>query len=196
VLVVGSGTSGVAVALELSQTHEVTIAGRPTARIPDRLLRYAGAPYWAFINSVLTIRTPIGRKVAAQFHDRGAPLLGAGVEDLDRAGVARHPRLVKVVDGKPILEDGATPAVTSVIWATGYRPEFAWIDDLAATEKGWPATRRGVVPERPGLFFVGMPFQFGLTSGLLGGVGRDAAYVASAVASQHVNAARRDRNPS
>ncbi|HBH58038.1 MAG TPA: portal protein, partial [Arthrobacter bacterium] len=34
-----------------------------------------------------------------------------------------------------------------------------------------------VVPEIPGLYFVGMPFQYALTSGLVGGVGRDAEYV-------------------
>ena len=184
VLVVGAGTSGVAVALELAQSHEVTIAGRPTAQIPNRVLRYLGGPYWAFINSVLTTSTPIGRKVAGKFHDRGAPLLGAGVDDLDRAGVARRPRLAQVVDGAPVLEDGSAPAVTTIVWATGYRPEFTWIDDLVVTDKGWPATRRGVVANGSGLYFVGMPFQYGLTSGLLGGVGRDAAHVVAHLVSR------------
>ncbi len=45
------------------------------------------------------------------------------------------------------------------------------------TEGGWPVTRRGVVPELPGLYFAGMPFQYALTSGLIGGVNRDAAFV-------------------
>ena len=43
---------------------------------------------------------------------------------------------------------------------------------------------RGVVASMPGLYFVGMPFQFGLTSQLLGGVGRDAGYVAEWIAEE------------
>ncbi|CAN7492431.1 hypothetical protein [Arthrobacter sp. LjRoot14] len=49
------------------------------------------------------------------------------------------------------------------------------------TDWGWPITRRGVVQELPGLYFVGMPFQYSLTSGLVGGVGRDAAYVVDGI---------------
>ncbi|MEV8144692.1 hypothetical protein [Specibacter sp. NPDC078709] len=48
--------------------------------------------------------------------------------------------------------------------------------------RGWPVTVRGEVPEVPGLFIVGLPFQFGLTSTLLGGVGRDAAHIAGRIA--------------
>ena len=67
--------------------------------------------------------------------------------------------------------------VRTVIWATGFRPDFGWIDGLPVDDDGWPATSRGVVPELPGLYFVGMPFQYALTSGIVGGVGRDAEYV-------------------
>jgi putative flavoprotein involved in K+ transport len=44
-------------------------------------------------------------------------------------------------------------------------------------ETGWPLSDRGVSPVSKGLYFIGMPFQYGLTSGLVGGVGRDAAYI-------------------
>jgi putative flavoprotein involved in K+ transport len=40
-------------------------------------------------------------------------------------------------------------------------------------ETGWPKTKRGISLSHKGLYFNGMPFQFGLTSGLVGGVGRD-----------------------
>ncbi|HJV98706.1 MAG TPA: portal protein, partial [Arthrobacter sp.] len=62
-------------------------------------------------------------------------------------------------------------------WATGFLPDFGWIEGLPTDDDGWPATSRGVVPELPGLYFVGMPFQYALTSGIVGGVGRDAEYV-------------------
>ena len=70
----------------------------------------------------------------------------------------------------------------TVIWATGYRPDLDWIDGLELATSGWPDTQRGAVPAMPGLYFVGMPFQYALTSGLIGGVDRDAAYVAAQIA--------------
>jgi putative flavoprotein involved in K+ transport len=182
VLVVGAGTSGAEIARELAATHRTFIAGRPTPHIPDPVLRYAGAAYWRVVHSVLTIDTPPGRKVAANFHKRGAPLIRISPKDLDRAGVVRLPRLTGTRDGHPAFDgDPAASAqalgVRTVIWATGYRPSLDWIEGLPVTEWGSPANRRGVVPELPGLYFVGMPFQYALTSGLIGGVGRDAAFV-------------------
>ena len=181
VLVVGAGTSGMQLAIELADTHPVTIAGRPTAHVPDVVLRRAPAAYWAFANSVLTRSTPIGRKVAGVFHDRGAPLIGISVRDLDRAGVRRVGRIAAVASGRPVSEGGEPIETETVLWATGYRPDFSWIDGIAVDGHGWPITRRGVVEGMPGLYFLGLPFQYALTSGLIGGVGRDAAYLAAAM---------------
>ncbi|MDQ0755344.1 NAD(P)/FAD-dependent oxidoreductase [Arthrobacter sp. B3I4] len=177
VLVVGAGTSGSEIALELSATHRVLLSGRPTPHIPDLLLRYAGGVYWSFLHSVLTLRTPVGRKVASEFHKRGAPLIRISPKDLDAAGVVRVPRLSGTTGGRPMVDGGGPASVRTVIWATGYRPDLDWIEGLELTPWGWPETKRGVVPRIPGLYFVGMPFQYALTSGLIGGVGRDAAYV-------------------
>ena len=184
VLVVGAGTSGAEIALELAASHRVLISGRPTPRIPDPLLRYAGGLYWHFIHSVLTTHTPIGRKVAANFHKRGAPLIRISAKDLQRAGVVRMPRMTGTVDGLPAYDGGTSAGVRTVIWATGYRPELGWIDGLELPPSGWPTTQRGVVAGMPGLYFVGMPFQYALTSGLVGGVGRDAAYVVEQLVKQ------------
>ena len=70
-----------------------------------------------------------------------------------------------------------------MIWTTGYRPGLDWIAGLPLDEHGLPVTPRGAVESMPGLFFVGMPFQYALTSALLGGVGKDAEYVVGRVGS-------------
>ncbi|WP_198011515.1 flavin-containing monooxygenase [Arthrobacter sp. FB24] len=181
VLVVGAGTSGAEIALELAATHRTFIAGRPTPHVPDPVLRWADPLYWRFIHLVLTTANPLGRKVSANFHRRGAPLIRISVKDLDRAGVVRLPRFSAAVGGQPAFDDGTSRNVRTVIWATGYKPALDWIEGLPVTDWGWPKTRRGVVPELPGLYFVGMPFQYSLTSGLIGGVGRDAAYVVDGI---------------
>lgn len=182
VLVVGYGTSGAEIAAELAAGRRVLIAGRPTPHVPDAVLRHAGEAYWRLIHSAFTVDNPLGRKVAANFHKRGSPLIRISTKDLERAGVERRPRLAGTSAGRPVFDDGTSVAVRTVVWATGYRPSLGWIDGLALGASGWPVTARGAVPEIPGLYFLGMPFQFALTSGLVGGVGRDAAYVVGQLA--------------
>ncbi|WP_449372610.1 hypothetical protein [Arthrobacter psychrolactophilus] len=87
-------------------------------------------------------------------------------------------------EGKPLLDDGRTLSASSIVWATGFQANFGWIQELPVSQDGWPLTRRGAVEQQPGLFFVGMPFQYGLTSGLVGGVGRDAEHVAGLIAAR------------
>jgi putative flavoprotein involved in K+ transport len=64
--------------------------------------------------------------------------------------------------------------VANVVWCTGYRHDFGWIDLPVFDDDGRPRHDRGVVPDQPGLFFVGLFFQTSITSALLGGVGSDA----------------------
>ncbi|EAR26257.1 potassium transporter (Trk family) protein [marine actinobacterium PHSC20C1] len=182
VLVVGAGTSGAEIALEVAASRPTYLAGRPTAHIPDAIFTLAGGAYWAFVNGVLTLKTPMGRKVASKFHTRGSPLIRISMKQVEAAGVIRLPRLTGVEHGLPVADGATVPPPKTVVWATGYRPDLQWIPDLPRDEFGLPATRRGVVKDIPGLYFVGMPFQFALTSALIGGVGRDADYIARRIA--------------
>ncbi|AIY00708.1 hypothetical protein ART_1109 [Arthrobacter sp. PAMC 25486] len=193
VLVVGAGTSGMEIAIELAQDHEVWLAGRAPFHIPDAVLEHAGGAYWQFINRVLTRRTPLGRKIARDFTAQGGPLISVSIADAERAGVRCLPRLEDLDDGgRPVFADRPALDIATVMWATGYKPDYGWIDGQPGGElpgvglpvdgRGWPVTQRGEVPEIPGLYFVGLPFQYGLTSTLLGGVGRDAAHVAARIA--------------
>jgi putative flavoprotein involved in K+ transport len=178
VLVVGAATSGIEIALELSRTRKTYISGTSPFHIPDNLLKYGGELYWWFINNILTIKTPAGKKVKEKILHGGSPLIRISRRDLDNAGVKSLPRVKGTNDGYPLFEDNSTLKVKTIIWATGYRPDFSWIDGRVTGETGWPLTTRGISLLKNGLYFVGMPFQFGLTSGLVGGVGRDAGFVA------------------
>ena len=70
--------------------------------------------------------------------------------------------------------------ITSVIWATGYKFDFSMVKLPAFDEDGYPVQKRGVT-EFPGLYFIGLQFLHTMKSGLLVGVGDDAAYVASSI---------------
>jgi putative flavoprotein involved in K+ transport len=133
----------------------------------------------------MTIDTPIGRKLCAHARSHGIPLARVKPPDLLAAGVERvSARTVGVRDGRPLLDDGRVLDATNVIWCTGFRPDFSWIQLPVFGPDGYPRHRRGVVAAAPGLYFVGLICLRAVASALVGGVGRDAAYVADQIASR------------
>jgi putative flavoprotein involved in K+ transport len=191
VLVVGAGNSGAEIAFEVSRKHSTYLSGKPSGQIPVRHGPTAARFFFPIVrfvgHHVLTLRTPIGRKVQPKFISHGAPLIRVKLKDLAAAGVEQVPRTVGVQDGRPLLKDGRVLDVSNVIWCTGFREEFPWIDLPVLGEDGLPLHERGVVVGEPGLYFVGLPFQYAVSSDVLPGVGRDAEYIAKHLASREPN---------
>jgi putative flavoprotein involved in K+ transport len=179
VLIVGAGNSGAEIAMELAGRHSTWLAGRDTGHIP---LKLKGRLFWWLFGNILTVKTPLGRKLKQRALKQGGPLIRLTTKDLDTAGVQRVSRVARVQDGKPVLEDGRGLDVANVIWCTGFVPDFSWIDLPILGSDGYPLHDRGIVETEPGLFFIGLPFQYGFTSSLIGGVGRDATYIAERIA--------------
>jgi putative flavoprotein involved in K+ transport len=191
VLVVGAGNSGAEIAFEVSRAHPTFLSGKPSGEIPVRhgpaMARFV-FPVIRFVgHHVLTLRTPIGRKVQPRFISHSAPLIRVKLKDLAAAGVEQVPRTVGVESGRPALEDGGVLEVSNVIWCTGFREEFPWVDLPIFGEDGRPLHERGVVVGEPGLYFVGLLFQYAVSSDVLPGVGRDAEYIAKHIASREPN---------
>jgi putative flavoprotein involved in K+ transport len=193
VLLVGVGNSGAEIAFELSRTHRTWLAGKESGQIPVRhgtIRARLGFQVFRFIgHHVLTLGTPIGRRALPKLVTKAAPLIRVRKKDLARAGVARVPRVAGVRDGLPLLEDGRLLEVENVIWCTGFRQDFPWIDLPIFRGDGRPVHDRGVAPSEPGLYFVGLVGQYSFSSDVIPGAGRDAGYVADAIASR----APRDR---
>jgi putative flavoprotein involved in K+ transport len=139
---------------------------------------------------VLTVQTPIGRKVRPKALTATAPLERVRPKELAAAGVERVPRTVGSQDGFPVLEDGRVMDVATVIWCTGFRPDFAWIDLPVLGQDGAPANHRGVVGSQPGLYLIGLWVLSRFTSSLLGGVGSDAEHIAGQIASHRPDGQR------
>ena len=72
--------------------------------------------------------------------------------------------------------DGEEVNVGIVIWATGFRYDHSWIKVPVFDENGRVVHQRGVT-EAPGLYFLGLTWQYTRGSALLGWVGGDAKYV-------------------
>jgi putative flavoprotein involved in K+ transport len=186
VLVVGAGNSGAEIAYELTRTRETLLAGNEVGEIPVRhgsLRARFFLPIFRFLgHRVLTVRTPIGRKVGPKLAFGATPLIRVKSKDLTAAGVERVSRVAGVRDGRPVLEDGRLLDVTNVVWCTGFRQEFSWIDLPVFAENGQPVHDRGVARDEPGLYFVGLLFLYSVTSDVLPGVGRDARRIAKQIA--------------
>lgn len=189
VLVVGASNSGAEIAYLVAPEHETWLAGRDVGQVPfDKSGRMAGSMdrvLWFVVNRVMTVDNPLGRRAQPSARDRATPLERVRRHDLEAAGVKRtFSRVVDAHDGLPQLADGETLDVRTVIWATGFRHDYPWIDlsRPAIGPDGWPVHDRGVSTRVPGLYFVGLPYQTSLASPLLGGVGRDARLIAQRVA--------------
>jgi len=189
VLVVGAGNSGAEIALEVSRSHRTWLSGRHPGNEPTRagskVDRLVTPVIWFVFSHVLTVNTPLGRRVATQVRSHGLPLARVRPADLLAAGVERiHPSTVGARDGQPLLADGRVLDVTNVNWCTGFQPKYGWIALPIFGDDGTPIHERGVVATQPGLYFVGLFFQSAATSSLVGGVGRDAAYIADRIAAR------------
>jgi putative flavoprotein involved in K+ transport len=193
VLVVGVGNSGAEIAVEIVDVHPTWLAGKESGHVPFRIER---AParlvflplMFRFIgHHVLTVRTPIGRRMRPKLLSHGAPLVRVKPKDIAAVGIERVPRVVGVLGGLPLLEDGRVIDAANVIWCTGFRPNFSWIDLPVFGEEDEPIEpihRRGIVPGEPGLYFVGLFFLYAMSSGFLPGVERDAAHIVKQIASR------------
>jgi len=192
VLLVGAGNSGADIAMELVRDREVWLSGPDVGHIPFRIEKpfgqRIGVPFVLrlMFHRVLTVATPMGRKMRAKKLHAGVPLVRVKPKDLVRAGVVRVARTVGTKDGRPVLEDGRVLDVPNVIWCTGFHAGFDWID-LPVHGEHEPLHESGVVPTQPGLFFVGLGFLHAVSSSMIHGVGRDAARIAGLVAERGVD---------
>jgi putative flavoprotein involved in K+ transport len=190
VLVVGASHSGADLALEAATAgHETWLAGPGRGEAPitleGRSGRVAIPLAWFAANHLLTTGNPLGRRMQPEIRSHGAPLLRTKSKHLEAAGVHRTTDRVRGVrDGLPELDDGTVLDVRNVLWCTGFRHDFGFIDLPVVGDDGWPLDDGGVVPSAPGLYFVGLLFQRGFYSMLIGGAGRDAEFIARHIASR------------
>ena len=185
VLVVGAAHSGSDIAWEVATAGQATIlSGRPTGEIPVPIGSWRfrlALPLLRFVATrILTVRTPVGRKVRPLMRAHGGPLIRFKSADLAAAGVEWvQARTVGVEVGLPVLDGGRVLEVANVIWCTGFKTDWSWIDvPLEWEEDGYPKQYRGVVDSAPGLYFLGLKFLDSFSSSLVIGAGRDSAYVA------------------
>lgn len=117
------------------------------------------------------------RRADAFFGERFKPLFDRYIE---AAGIGAPPDDAIPFDFEPpLLEELhlAQVGISSVLWTTGYRLDYGWIDLPIFDEFGYPSQRRGVT-EVPGLYFVGLLWQLNQMSATLPGAALESQHLA------------------
>lgn len=185
VMVVGAGSSGGQIAVDLAQTHEVYLAGRDPGNSPRRFLGL-DIYWWLYATGLGHLRRDswLGRKMARSLDSssHGGGRVALSAQTILDAGVKWVSRIAGARNGLPVLDGGQALDVQTIIWATGYRPDYHWIEGMPVNRAGYPIHTRGVVEGEPGLYVIGLVFQYRMNSHMVGGVGRDAEYLGKIIA--------------
>ncbi len=180
VLIVGAGNSGAQIAVELSQTHRVSISVRkPLKFLPSTIL---GKSIFWWMGILRLFETPADSMLGKKLQQREESIIGTRLKSLIKhKRVLMRPEITHLSNREAVFIDGSKEHVDAIVWATGYRHDFSWIHiDGALDANGYPLHDEGKSPIR-GLYFMGLSWQFARDSALLHGVGRDAQRISTTI---------------
>ena len=186
VLVVGGGNSGFQIAEELAATRKVDLAlGQ---RVPSLRQRLLGKDLFWWLSGIgfmkISTDSRLGRKLAKR-----DVLIGSSARELRRSGVTLRKRLARAEGRRALFDDGSEQDIDAIVWATGYRSDFSWIDIPGIKDPSCHIVQRRGVTDASGLFFLGLTWQHTRGSALIGFVKDDAAFIAGRIVSNLENRA-------
>ena len=97
-------------------------------------------------------------------------------------GPGWRPEPTRVPDPPPLEIDFRSGQIRTIVWATGYRPDYSWLQFPVLDRKGRIRHDGGVVTAVPGLYVIGTPFLRRRKSSLIDGSGPDSEFLAGHLA--------------
>ena len=183
VLVVGTGASGTQIAAEISQQHKVYLSGPNTPNMPRK--RFGKDIYWwLYTTGIMHVKAKswLGKRLFKEGIGADALIGKSLAEIVAENKLLRRGMLIDFEAGKPFFENSETAEdVRNIVWATGFKNDYSWIKLPVLDKQGRPKQTRGKAEEENGLYFVGMKFMYRADSSNMGGVGRDALWIATKI---------------
>lgn len=179
VAVIGTGDSGRQIAEEVAESGRRVVLSRGAWRLwlPQRVL---GRDIFYWLDKMKALDVPAQARTVRWIR-RHEPVVAPTFRSLRRKGIRVVGRAVGV-DGATIrFEGGKQEHPTAVVWCTGFRSEFSWVDLPVFDDAGDPAQEAGMTA-LPGLYFLGLAWQRIAGSALIGWVGKDAEILAEEIA--------------
>jgi putative flavoprotein involved in K+ transport len=170
-------------ALRLRANHYVT--GRDGGHDIDlRVFAREGMRLYGRLTSISGARAGFAPDLAANLDSADA--VSDGIKDsidafIAARGIAAPAESRRAPAWRPADDphelDLEAGGITAVVWATGFRREYSWLELPVFDGRGYPVHTRGVT-SCPGLYVLGLPWQYTWGSGRFSGVGRDAGHLA------------------
>ncbi len=177
-LVVGGGDSGYQILDEVSKDKTKTVYFSGDTNVKSIPQQFLGKTLWWWFTLIGFLSynkySLIGKKISSITQ----PVIGTDVKEiLSRKNVISAGRTKDALNEEVIFENNKVSTIKNIIWATGYRPNFKWIEGLELDADSYPKNFRGVC-NIEGLYFIGLPWMYTRGSATLGGVSKDASYLA------------------
>ncbi|MBO2010000.1 flavin-containing monooxygenase [Hymenobacter negativus] len=174
VAVVGSGNSALQIGGDIAATGRPVMVAfdEKTPAVPNNQLS------WALLAATGLMRIPRHTGLGRWMHAQPEPVVRGDLAHLRRFANATFigRATASRSDGSLQGQQAASPPLDAIVWATGYQPDYSWIDLPIIGSDGHPRHQRGLTAA-PGIAFLGLDWLDSRNSALLNGVGADARRV-------------------
>jgi putative flavoprotein involved in K+ transport len=186
VLVVGGGNTGFQIAEELARVHEVHLSvGSRQTPLPQRI---AGRDLFRYLDALGLMRVSVDTRLGQRLRYRDTLIGSSPRAARERHGIRLRERTVDAQGAEVLFADGSRLAPAAVIWASGFAVDHSFVRVPVFDDAARLMHHRGVTCS-PGLYFLGLTWQYTRGSALLGWVKHDAEFIADRIAAHAATAA-------
>jgi len=180
-LVVGGGDSGYQILDEISKDGSRTVYFSGNTNVKSIPQQFLGKTLWWWFTLVGFLKYNKYSWIGKKLSNFTQPVIGTDVKEiLSRKNVISVGRTNDILSEEIFFEKQKVSSIKNIVWATGYRPNFEWIEGLELDQDHYPKNYRGV-SNIDGLYFIGLPWMYTRGSATLGGVCKDAQYLADEI---------------